>query len=155
MSPVVEFEGGEMEEVIEDGPAEAATMQGPSMDAHQVVDTLAGPIKAKVESELEHAEDIADAQTQEVPSDDSQDATEEPATPKEPQQVVDELVDSLVAMWTPANAEAIPEEDPDSDGEETEDEAEEDAEAELDALEEEHFQAAAEDFLAELLEGQA
>ncbi|KAG8738897.1 hypothetical protein FRC11_001060, partial [Ceratobasidium sp. 423] len=97
MSPVVEFEGGDMEEVIEDGPAEVATIQQPSMDTHQVVDTLAGPIEAEVESELEHTEDIADAQTQEVPADDSQDATEEPATPEEPttpeepQEVADEL----------------------------------------------------------------
>ncbi|KAG8735601.1 hypothetical protein FRC11_003157, partial [Ceratobasidium sp. 423] len=144
ISPVVEFEGGEMEDVVEDGPAEVATTQGPSMDAHQVVDTLAGAIEAEVESELEHAEDLADAQTEEVPADNSQDATEEPTTPEEPQQVVDELVDSLAAIggsrlgWGG-----------------TEDEAEEDAEAELDALEEEHFQAAAEDFLAELLGGQA
>ncbi|CAE6429229.1 unnamed protein product [Rhizoctonia solani] len=156
MSPVAESEGGQMEEVVEDGPAEVVTTQQPSMDAYQVVEHLAWPIETEVENELEHAEDVADVPTDEVPANDTQDAIEEPATPEEPQEAVEELVEELAAMWTPADAEAAPEDDFDSDGEGAEDgggiedETEEDVEADLDALEEEHFQASAEDFLAGL-----
>ncbi|CAE6479365.1 unnamed protein product, partial [Rhizoctonia solani] len=66
-----------------------------------------------------------------------------PQTPEIAAEDVRELVEDLEMTW-----DAV--EDSDSDDEATVDEAEADEEAELDALEEEHFAAAADDFLAGL-----
>ncbi|KAH7332980.1 hypothetical protein B0J17DRAFT_631969 [Rhizoctonia solani] len=62
---------------------------------------------------------------------------------------MDELADQFAAMWTPAASEAGSAEDLDSDDQEAEEEVGEE-EAELDALEEEYFAAAADNFLAGL-----
>ncbi|KAH7332929.1 hypothetical protein B0J17DRAFT_721708 [Rhizoctonia solani] len=133
--PIPEFEGGDMEGVIGHEPAEVVTTEQPLLNTDQVVVTPAESIEGEPQVVTQDAKDITGMQAPEVSASGA----------------VDELVDGLAAMWT-----LVVVEDSESDGQETEEEVEEgggteeEEEAELEALEEEHFAAAAEDFLAGL-----
>ncbi|KAJ1306472.1 hypothetical protein OPQ81_007475 [Rhizoctonia solani] len=156
------LEGGEMEGVVEE---EWAEVEEPPTNVNQELVASMGQAEGDTQVGAENAEDIASAQPDEVPVN-NQALTGEPAAPgqdggnlgvleiaHEEPQALDELTNELAGMWSSVAVIAAPEDPSDSEGLETEIDVEEGIEAELDALEEEYFSAAAEDFLAGLEAG--
>ncbi|CAE6450228.1 unnamed protein product [Rhizoctonia solani] len=148
-------ESEDMEDVVESGPGEFLIIQTPLVDS---VQTGVAPTELEdedmegvglVEDELE---EIIAVQPQESPVGDAQASAEvveevvEEATEGATEGVT-EVTEEVAVIATPAVVESTPE---DHESGSADSETEEDVEAELAALEEEHFAAAADDFLASL-----